>query len=319
MLNHRVAFLPALLLTTLLAITTLPKSAQAFTSGKAGFSIKFKRITSPYKVFATYVLPGESLPIAANGAGTYRLRIAAGKVHRTAPKHWLWRAPTKPGLYPLTIRRTGSSDTIKLNVFVMVPYSRMHNGYLNGYHIGHYPVRLPAAHAAVYKRPRGFIEVTPANMNTRVAPHFRLSQFLCKEPGGFPRYVVLQERLLLKLEMLLSDVNAKGYHANTFTVMSGYRTPAYNHALGNVRLSAHQYGMAADIYIDSRHRGVMDDLNHDGRSDFADAVDLYDMAERVHVEPGGAKLVGGIGKYHSTSAHGPFVHVDVRGFKARWG
>jgi hypothetical protein len=29
-------------------------------------------------------------------------------------------------------------------------------------------------------------------------------------------------------------------------------------------------------------------------------------------------LIGGLGKYPSTASHGPFVHVDVRGRKARW-
>jgi uncharacterized protein YcbK (DUF882 family) len=28
--------------------------------------------------------------------------------------------------------------------------------------------------------------------------------------------------------------------------------------------------------------------------------------------------VGGIGIYPATSAHGPFVHIDARGTRARW-
>ncbi len=323
MLNSRIGMLLLLvcLATTVLSVATTGTAGPipAFTSEKAGFSITFKGLTSPYKTFATYVLPGERLPLAANGAaGHFRLDAASGSVTRTAPNHWLWQAPQRPGLYPLNIRRAGTNQAITLNVFVMVPYSRMHNGAINGYRIGTYPAKAPE-HPEVYRRPRGFIEVTRANEDTLIAPHFRLRQFLCKERGGFPKYVVLQEKLLLKLEMLLAEVNTKGYRANTFTVMSGYRTPAYNRALGNVKFSAHQYGMAADIYIDSKHRGVMDDLNHDGHVDFADATKLYHLADRLHVEPGGSVLVGGLGKYHRTAAHGPFVHVDVRGFKARWG
>jgi hypothetical protein len=30
-------------------------------------------------------------------------------------------------------------------------------------------------------------------------------------------------------------------------------------------------------------------------------------------------LVGGVAPYKATRAHGPFVHVDVRGERARWG
>ena len=29
-------------------------------------------------------------------------------------------------------------------------------------------------------------------------------------------------------------------------------------------------------------------------------------------------VVGGLGAYGSTAAHGPFVHVDTRGHRARW-
>ena len=57
----------------------------------------------------------------------------------------------------------------------------------------------------------------------RLSPHFTLGQFVCKQAGGYPKYVVLRERLLLKLERLLEAVNAKGHAAETFHVMSGYR------------------------------------------------------------------------------------------------
>jgi len=35
--------------------------------------------------------------------------------------------------------------------------------------------------------------------------------------------------------------------------------------------------------------------------------------EREH--PG---LVGGAGVYAAASGHGPFIHIDVRGYPARW-
>ena len=30
-------------------------------------------------------------------------------------------------------------------------------------------------------------------------------------------------------------------------------------------------------------------------------------------------LVGGLAAYDATTAHGPFVHIDLRGYRARWG
>jgi uncharacterized protein YcbK (DUF882 family) len=100
--------------------------------------------------------------------------------------------------------------------------------------------------------------------------------------------------------------------------MSGYRTPYYNHAIGDVLYSMHQWGSAADIFIDSRSPGMMDDLNHDGRVDVDDSRLLYDAIERMMGEPAFARLEGGLGFYRGTSAHPPFVHVDVRGVRARW-
>ena len=35
-------------------------------------------------------------------------------------------------------------------------------------------------------------------------------------------------------------------------------------------------------------------------------------------EPENASLVGGVGRYRMTSRHGGFVHVDTRGYSARW-
>ena len=64
-------------------------------------------------------------------------------------------------------------------------------------------------------------------------------------------------------------------------------------------------------------RDWMSDLNRDGLVNTRDAHILADAAARV--ERKYPDLVGGIGVYKATSAHGPFVHIDVRGTRARWG
>jgi hypothetical protein len=77
------------------------------------------------------------------------------------------------------------------------------------------------------------------------------------------------------------------------------------------------YGDAADVFVDSDGDGRMDDLNHDGRIDTRDArviVSAVERVERLHPE-----LAGGVGVYRATRSHGPFVHIDVRGRRARWG
>jgi uncharacterized protein YcbK (DUF882 family) len=102
--------------------------------------------------------------------------------------------------------------------------------------------------------------------------------------------------------------------------MSGFRTPDYNEqgvgAGGRSPISRHQYGDAADVYPDDSRNGRIADLNGDGRSDLADARVLAAAAEAV--ESRHPELVGGIGIYPGTPAHGPFVHIDARGKRARW-
>jgi hypothetical protein len=43
---------------------------------------------------------------------------------------------------------------------------------------------------------------------------------------------------------------------------------------------------------------------------------LLRAVERV--EQKHPELTGGAGLYESNSSHGPYVHVDVRGSRARW-
>jgi hypothetical protein len=250
------------------------------------------------------------------GSG-YVARSTAGRIVPLGTGgRWAWTAPLAPGLYPIQIVAKDGSDSVTLQAFVIVPYDRLEGELLNGYRIGRYPDpsrRVPARYAP----PVGFVEVTRENEGVLVSPHFRLGQFLCKQPGA-RKYVVLNERLLRALEYVLERVHTAGYKATTFHVMSGYRTPAYNRAIGNVAYSQHQWGSAADIFIDENGDGRMDDLNGDGRSDIRDAEVLYRLIDAAAARPEGQGLIGGIGKYAPTAAHGPFVHVDVRSGHARW-
>lgn len=275
---------------------------------------------SPDRVRTLTVLPGEtvSLEVVAPTPGSgYVARPAAGLLVPVAAGRWVWTAPPAPGLYPIQVVAPDGSDSVTVQAFVVVPYDRFQGELLNGYRIGRYPAK-PLRGLASYSLPAGFVEVTPENEDIRVSPHFRLKQFLCKEPGGSRKYIVLNERLLVALEYLLARVHEAGYRATTFHVMSGYRTPAYNRSLGNVRYSQHQLGAAADIFIDENGDGRMDDLNGDGRSDIRDAEVLYRLIDAAAARPEAQGLIGGIGKYPATAAHGPFVHVDVRAGKARW-
>jgi hypothetical protein len=305
----------------LLLLTASPARADKFNNKAADFAVSFNGETSAYRDTSAFLLPGATMAIEAVGGppGDYVLTAHDGVAIQQGMRKWRYTAPARPGLYELSIDGPAKKDTIALRVFVMVPAKEVRNGVLNGYRIGEYPA-TPLNGNANYTPPSGFVEVTRANRDTKVSPHFTLEQFLCKEDTSktFPKYVVLKERLLLKLEAILERVNRLGFDVETLHVMSAYRTPYYNHAIGDVKYSTHQWGSASDIYIDPDKRDRMEDLNRDGRVDIRDAKWLYDAIEQMLAEPSFQKFQGGMGFYPATALHPPFVHVDVRGTKARW-
>jgi hypothetical protein len=296
-------------------------AAASFNPKTADFAIAFNGEVSAYYDTAAFVLPGAALIVQAvdGPAGPYTLTAKTGVVTRDGARQWRWVAPPRPGAYDLRFEGPKRKAPIDLHVFVMVPASAARNGVLNGYRIGQYPATALNGNP-IYLPPAGFIEVTGQNENTRLSPHFLLKQFVCKQdaPSEFPKYVVLHERLIQKLEAVLQQVNALGFEVETLHVMSGYRTPYYNRAIGDVPYSLHQWGRAADVFVDQHDRGVMDDLNGDGHVDIQDSKYLYDAVERMLARPGFQTLQGGMGFYPATSGHPPFVHLDVRGTKARW-
>jgi hypothetical protein len=227
-------------------------------------------------------------------------------------------SPRKPGVYPLSNVLPALGD---LSLVVLMPFSSKVNGRIGTYRMGHWPYEKRPAQNPMYANPKGFIEVTPENFAFRVSEHFALGEFVTKDQGNvWPKYVVLEQRLLDKLELTIQELNRAGYPVSDLHVMSGFRTPQYNEqgvgAGGRSAVSRHQYGDAADVYPDDDRDGRMDDLNRDGRVNLADARVLAAAAEAV--ERNNPALAGGVGLYPATSAHGPMVHIDARGKPARW-
>lgn len=318
---------PALAERTSLADPAVTPEAEAALSApgdlgdrRARFELRAAGEPILYDVMAAFALPGEELPLEITSAdSSFEVVGEAGEVRAAGRNLWTWRAPLTPGAYPIRIARTDGSAAVTLNVFVMVPYDRMEKGVLDGYRIGEYPLRWKPGLAG-YDRPRGFVQVDAQSEGVLVAPHFTLGQFVCKQGTEFPKYLVLRPGLVVKLERLLEVAKDHGMEASTFHLMSAYRTPVYNRGIGNTTtFSRHQYGDAADIFVDEFPAdGVMDDLNKDGREDRRDARLLGSWAEEIDRAPGDDALVGGLSAYGSTEAHGPFVHVDARGYAARW-
>ena len=237
-------------------------------------------------------------------------------------------ALTLPGFIPTygedairtpEIHHVAANGNTAFALVVLRPFGEKRGDVLQGYRLGKWPSERWMVGKRYYN-PDGFIEVTPANVGLRLSQHFTLADFLTHDQRNvWPKFVVLQEPLIDKLELVLADLAEHGVKTDRVRVLSGFRAPYYNDRIvaeGAARSSRHQYGDAADIIIDANGDGRMDDLNGDRRLDLSDTQVILRSVERV--EKKHPTLVGGLGLYHAMGTSGPFAHVDVRGTSARW-
>lgn len=130
--------------------------------------------------------------------------------------------------------------------------------------------------------------VTPAA--TAGTVHFSLAEFQCRDGTPVPeRFRGNAQQVMENLEVFRSEIGDKA-----ITIVSGYRTCAYNSTLeGAASRSRHLCSQAADIRVT--------DLS---------PLQVRDIIERLIGE--GRMHQGGLGLYDT------FVHYDVRGTRARW-
>jgi uncharacterized protein YcbK (DUF882 family) len=226
-------------------------------------------------------------------------------------------ALSRPGIHRVT-------DPVTQEPFSfasLVPFTEKQDGKVGVYRVGRWPAEVRRPRSEAYRLPSGFIEVTEENQHTHVSTHFTLGQFLTKDQRDvWPKMLLLDERLVDKLELIIVELRLAGHKADGLSVLSGFRTPQYNARgknSGRATDSRHQYGDAADVFVDADGNGRMDDLNGDKRVDTKDALAFVRIVEKV--EKKYPSLVGGVGLYRAVPGHGPFVHVDARGERIRWG
>lgn len=291
-----------------------------FEAATAPFDVKIGERAISHEVMAVTIFPGATMEVGISdpsGAGGYSLRFGSGTLVGTTPDGWTWSAPSEPGIYALRVEAEGSTEAVHVNVIALHPSEHVSGGELHGYRIGQYQER-PLRGDPAYLAPAGFAEVPVGAEDVLVSPHFTIGQFLCKQEGD-PRFLALSMPLVRKLEAVLARANESGIKTPTLHVMSGFRTPWYNAAIGNTTVySRHLWGDAADVFVDVDGDFDMDDLNGDGLSDHRDARVLADLVEEVEAFGRSDILAGGIGLYRRASHRGPFVHVDARGTAARW-
>jgi hypothetical protein len=234
------------------------------------------------------------------------------------------QVPAQPGVYKIAVEIDKARRELEdLRLITLKPFAEKKGEKIGLYYLGRWPFEgggTPRMRGN-YANPTGFIEVTRQNKDTPVSEHFKLGDFLTKDQFDvWPKYLVLEPRLVDKLELVIQELQKRGHDVKRVQVMSGFRTPRYNKSGGNTggraNLSRHMYGDGADVFVDNDRNGNMDDLNRDGRVDATDAKVIADAAETVEARY--PALVGGIGIYRACCGHGPFTHIDTRGYRARW-
>lgn len=131
--------------------------------------------------------------------------------------------------------------------------------------------------------------------NTKITEHFLWTEFACKDGTVVPdalRHRVVE--LCTQLEVLRADLGVG------ITIMSGYRSPAWNAHEGGAEHSQHVEGRAADIRVVGKSPGQV-----------RDAILRLIAAGKMHD--------GGLGYYPEKMSRGGWIHYDVRApGGARW-
>lgn len=117
--------------------------------------------------------------------------------------------------------------------------------------------------------------------------NFTLDEFNCHDGTDVPTELIPNvEELITNLQVLRDEIKVP------ITILSGYRSPAWNKHVNGKPNSFHMRGMASDLQTSLTPK------------------ELKAVIERLIKEK--KMKPGGIGLYPT------FVHYDIRGYNARW-
>lgn len=207
---------------------------------------------------------------------------------------------TRTGQQPVT--RHGQLDSV-LATFPKIPFAKLDTAYLRYAGIeGKWKQQLSRKTWYIVEGDEGL---------RFVVGHLRVQHFLPRDdyysrwvsdpqaPGR--QFLCLDKRVLHKLLDLMHAMEREGLDPSQLAVNHGFRHPTFNTAIGGATRSRHQWGEAIDLLVG--------DVNHDGELDQADKKPLLALLEEEIIADG-----GGVGRY----PHSQVIHMDVRGYKARW-
>ncbi|MFL5499644.1 MAG: D-Ala-D-Ala carboxypeptidase family metallohydrolase [Gemmatimonadaceae bacterium] len=220
-------------------------------------------------------------------------------------------APSEAGFYHLELLKSGQRRSVEgLTLAVLVPFTEKEKGMLRGYRIGTY---LAERMRSKTPPPEGFLEINPPDVELAITKHLKVGDFVNHDQAGvWPSYAAVNPKLLDKLELVIQEIarwhGDKAVADIDIDVHSGFRAPEHNRRVQRAASdSQHQYGDAADVAIDA---------NGDGRITAIDSR-MVGLAVEI-VELKHPELVGGLGIYTTGHSSTNYVHIDVRGRRARW-
>ncbi len=121
--------------------------------------------------------------------------------------------------------------------------------------------------------------------SVKLSANLLVSEFACHDGS---------DRILISSELVYVVQSIRDHFGVPVSIQSGYRSPAHNKKVGGVKDSQHLLGTAADIKVKGK---TPEQVFH-----------AINSGEVKGIDPN----IMGVGLYPT------FVHVDVRGNRARW-
>ncbi len=281
------------------------------------------------------VLPGENLAVSAeHPSGTGRVILNKDGEPYREDYTLNFTAPMNPGAYYMSFTLTAEQASEPYELCVFVPYKatgrRAAKGLdliVDGEDVGTYrDVKFSGndkvrANPDSYQPPVWWLRITPGNESFAVVPRLTVGELVAfTEDTGLRHTEVVPVcyRMWQAVEQLRKALEAKSIPGSALYLISMFRSPRYNRAVGSNAFGRHIYGDAFDFYIDLEGDGKASDLNNDGKVDRRDAYRIVSIIENLQAD--GRIPMGGIGVYQTVGGdHGLTMHLDMRGHRATWG
>lgn len=289
-------------------------------------------IANPMVVMA----PGANLEVTSEEpSGPNRVAILKEGVPFREDIRLVFTAPEKPGSYYMPLRITSNMGQREAELCVLVPHKatagKTGDGLMlraDGQQIGTYRHHSRSGNAKVkanpesYQPPAWWMRITEMNASYEVVPGLRADDLVAVTEDTGLKHTDLVPVCYPMWQAIHTLRNAlqerKGIPGSALKLISMFRAPPYNRAVGSNAFGRHIYGDAFDFYIDTEGDGKASDLNRDGKLDRRDAYEIVALIEDLQAEK---KLpMGGIGVYNSVAGdHVVTMHLDMRGHRATWG